>query len=202
MKPAGFVLVALLGAFNGGDGIERAGALPFDANSAAPISAIAPEPPNAPVQVGDRAPDFAWTSTDNHSRRLSDVLQHAHALLVFAPTDEVMRSLESERESLADMGVVPVAILEGRGGAVASHARRVGAHYLVIADARHVIGSEFDVVDAVTDQTEPCWFVVSRSGTVRGRWHEGDPTQGWTRIAASALALPLGDATQPASQPR
>jgi len=202
MKPAGFVLVALLGAFNGGDGIERASPLPFDGHSSTSLSAIAPEPPNAPVQVGDRAPDFAWTSADNHSRRLSDVLEHAHALIVFAPTDAVLQSLESERESLADMGVVPVAILEGRNGAVAAHARRVGAHYLVIADNRHVIGSEFDLVDATTDRTEPCWFVVSRSGTVRGRWHEGDPTQGWTRIAASALALPLGEATRPASRAR
>ena len=200
MKSAGFVLVALLGAFNGGDGIERASPLPFDTNSPTSMTAIAPEPPNTPVQVGDRAPDFGWTSADNQPRRLREVLQHAHALIVFAPSDEVLASLERERESLADMGVVPVAIIEGRTGAVAARARRLGAHYLVIADPRHVIGSEFDVVDDTTDRTVPCWFVVSRSGTVRGRWHEGDPSQGWTRIAASALALPLGDATRPAAQ--
>jgi peroxiredoxin len=202
MKPAGFVLVAMLAAFNGGDGLDRSSTSPLDPNSGTSLGALAPEPPNTPVQVGDTAPNFAWNSTDNRVRRFRDVLQHAHALIVFAPTDDVLRSLESERESLADMGVVPVAVVEGRGGAVAARARRVGAHYLVVADPRHVIGSQFDVVDGVTDRTIPCWFVVQRSGTVRGRWHEGDPTQGWTRIAASALAIPLGDATVPVSRPR
>ena len=199
MTPAGFVLVAMLAAFNGGDGVDRSSTSPIDPNSGTTLGAIAPEPPNTPVQVGDRAPDFAWNSTDNRVRRFRDVLQHAHALIVFAPTDDVLRSLESERESLADMGVVPVAVIEGRGGAVAGRARRVGAHFLVVADARHVIASQFDVVDGVTDRAIPCWFVVQKNGTVRARWHEGDPTQGWTRIAASALALPMGDATIPAS---
>jgi peroxiredoxin len=148
--------------------------------------------------VGDPAPDFSWTVADNQSRHLRDVLEQASALIVFAPDDQVLQSLEREREALADLGVVPMAVIEGRSGAINARARRLGLHFLMIPDGRHVIGAQFDVVDPQLERSQPAWFVVDRHGLVRGQWHEGLPHQGWARIAASALALPVGDVSLPA----
>jgi peroxiredoxin len=199
MKYTGLTLAAILVLATSGDGTDRAGRPPL--SSSAPqvsLGANLPEPPNAPVRVGDRAPDFSWSGSDGRPHRLREALDQAHVLLVFAADDEVLRSLENERASLAELGVVPMAVLEGRAGSLSARARRLGVHCIVVPDLRHVIGSQFDVIDPTTDRSRPAWFAVDRRGVVRGEWHEGLPTQGWTRIAASALAIPLRDSSLPA----
>ncbi len=197
MKYTGLALAACLVLATNGDGTDRAAPPPLDRTPAPSLGAGIPEPPNAPVQVGDQAPDFSWTGSDNQSHRLKDVFEQANVLMVFAPDDEVLLSLERERESLAELGVVPMALIEGRSGAIKARARRLGLHFLMIPDGRHVIASLFDVVDPQLERTQPAWFVVDRRGVVRGQWHEGLPHQGWSRIAASALALPVGDVSLP-----
>ena len=97
MKYTGSALLALVViATTVADGVDRAGR-PIDSPApASRLGARPPEPPLAPMRVGDAAPDFNWVGADGQARRLRDVLEHAHALVVFAPSDEVLRDLERE----------------------------------------------------------------------------------------------------------
>ncbi len=199
MKYTGSALVALVVvAATVGDGVDRTGRNPDVVPRSFRTGARIPEPPSAPVRVGDPAPDFAWVGADQSSRRLRDILEQAHVLLVFAPDDAALRDLERERETLALMGVVPVAVVEARPRSAVARAQRTGAHFLVIPDPVRVVGGQFDQVDPEANRIVPGWFAVDRRGTVRGAGGSLRPAQGWARIAASALAIPAPDVPVPA----
>ena len=103
MKYTGSVLAALIVvATTVGDGGDRAGRSLDPSSSQARLGSRLPDPPNTPVHVGDRAPDFSWVGVDNRTRRLRDILEQANALVVFAPSDDDLRMLELERECRSD----------------------------------------------------------------------------------------------------
>jgi hypothetical protein len=90
----------------------------------------APEPPNAPLLVGDRAPDFSWQSEDARLLKLPDLLAQGHLLVVFGAPDAVLRALEHERTSLLDLGVVPIAVVSSGNRGARATASRLGLHYV------------------------------------------------------------------------
>lgn len=199
MKYTGSVLAALIVVTTTvGDGGERTGRSLDIQSPRSRIGARLPDPPNSPVQVGDRAPDFSWVGVDNRTRRLRDILDQAHALVVFAPSDEELRALENERETLSLMGVVPVAIIEARSRSAVVRAKRAGVHFLVVGDPVRVIGSQFNLVSHENNRIQPGWFAIDRRATVRGTGTSLKPASGWSRIAASALAIPAPDVSIPA----
>ena len=154
-----------------------------------------------PVQVGDPAPDFTWVGPDNQSHALHEALLQANVLLVFAPDDAALQKLESERDDLAQIAVVPIAVLDARGKTAANRARRLGVHFLVVPDATHLIGSQFSQLEASSGRLLPGWYAVDRKRVVRGAGSEvAGPS--WTRIAASALAIPAPDVPLPAAKTR
>lgn len=199
MKYTGSVLAALIVvATTVGDGGDRAGRSLDPSSSQARLGSRLPDPPNTPVHVGDRAPDFSWVGVDNRTRRLRDILEQANALVVFAPSDDDLRMLELERETLGLMGVVPVAVVEARSRSAAVRARRAGVHFIVVGDPVRIIGSQFNLVNPSTNRNQPAWFAIDRKATVRGIGTSLRPAQGWARIAASALAIPAPDVPLPA----
>ena len=199
MKFAGSALVALFVLSTSvGDGADRTSAPPD-------LSAPLDHPPSVvtgisypPVQVGDPSPNFTWTVPDDHNHALRDVLQQAHALVVFAPDDEVLEKLESARDELAQIAVVPIAVVDARARSAANRARRLGVHFLVLPDPTHVISAQFNQIDATSGRMQPGWYAVDRRGIVRGAGADLHPDVPWTRIAASALAIPARDGPLPA----
>lgn len=199
MKYTGSVLAALIVvATTVGDDGDRTGRSLESTSPRTRLGTRLPDPPNSPVQVGDRAPNFSWVGVDNRPRRLRDILDQAHALVVFAPSDEELRDLEHERETLALMGVVAVAVVEARPRSAVVRARRAGVHFLVIGDPVRVIGAQFNLVDHGTNRIQSAWFAIDRRATVRGSGTSLKPAPGWARIAASALAIPAPDVPIPA----
>ncbi len=151
-----------------------------------------------PVEVGDPAPDFSWVGPDGQTHALHDALLQANVLLVFAPDDAALQKLESERDDLAQIAVTPIAVLDARGRSAANRARRLGLHFVVVADATHLIGSQFSQLEPSSGRLLPGWYAVDRRRVVRGAGTEtGGPTS-WTRLAASALAIPSPDVPLPA----
>ena len=198
MKSTGSVLAVLIVvAATVGDGVERVSRPVEVLTRPGRLAATVAEPPNAPVMVGDRAPNFSWIGVDDRPRRLRDILDQANALVVFSPSDAELSQLESEREDLALMGVVPVAVVEARPRSAVIRAKRAGVHFLVVPDPVRVIGSQFNLLDAETNRTQPGWFALDRRGVVRGSGSSLSHRQGWTRIAASALAIPTPDVPLP-----
>ena len=157
------------------------------------------EPPNTPVSLGDPAPDFSFETSDHTWHHLRDLLVQGSVLLVFAPTDAQLRVLESERDALLQQGVVPVAVLDRRDGQAWATPDRLRLHFNVVGDSRVVIASQFNLIDSVSRRALQGWFVVDRSGRVRGLRRETLPDGGYAPVAARALGLAGSESVQPAS---
>jgi peroxiredoxin len=164
----------------------------------ASLSHRAPEPPSSPLMVGDRAPHYSWQSEDGLTINLHDLYAQGHLLIVFGAGEPTLRALESERNELLDLGVVPVAVVSARNGAVWSSGRKLGLHYPLVPDSRRVLAGQFDAVDEIRQVVLPSWFVVDRGGTVRALHREGLPHAGFPRLAATVLAIPTKDVPLPA----
>lgn len=151
-----------------------------------------------PVQVGDPAPDFTWVGPDNQSHALHDALLQANVLVVFAPDDATLQRLEAERDDLAQIAVVPIAVLDARAKAAANRARRLGVHFLLVPDATRLIGSQFSQLEPSSGRLLPGWYAIDKKRVVRGAGGELAGSTPWARIAASALAIPSPDVPLPA----
>jgi peroxiredoxin len=199
MKFTGSLLAVVIAASTTvGDGVERT-SRPVDSLSRpSRLGTAVTEMPYAQLQAGDRAPDFSWVGVDNQTRRLRDVLDQANALIVFAPSDEVMQSLERERDEMAQIAVVPVVVIDARAKSAFNRARKAGVHLLVVPDPQHVIGAQFNLLEPQTLRLLPGWYAIDRRGVVRGIGTEPKADVPWTRLAASALAIPAPDVPMPA----
>ena len=166
----------------------------------ATIEPAATEPPAAVVMAGDPAPDVTWEGLASRPQRLRDLRAQGHVLLVFSPTEAQLRALERDRERLLDLRVLPAAVLDRSTTGVERLARRLGLHFVLIPDPRNVIASQFNTLDPATHRATPAWFVVDRSGRVRGFDRTGVPESGYPRLAAAALVLASPGATLPGSK--
>lgn len=158
------------------------------------------EPPSTPVVLGDAAPDFSYQGADGRWRHLHDLLVQGPALLVFGADEAVLRAVERERERLLDLGVIPVAILDARGGTARAMVQRHQLQYMVLADPRGVIAGQFNALDPRSGRTLPCLFVLDRSRRVRGLLRTHLPLQGYPALAANALGVSVRGRTVPASR--
>ena len=152
----------------------------------------------AVVDVGAQAPDFSFDS-QGRSLRLHDLRAQGHLLLVFAPDDERLVSIERERSRLLSIGVLPVVVLDQRAGACAATVRRLRLGYTVLPDPRRLIGAQFNSLDPTSRADAAAWFVIDRSGRVRDLAHLSWPGRPWAETSARALGLPGPDAATPAS---
>lgn len=162
------------------------------------LSHRAAEPPSAPLMVGDVAPDFTWQADSRRHVSMRQVLEHGAVLLVFAPDDAHLASLQRERDGLLDLGVVPVAVVPHRSGTAESRARKLGLAYTVVPDNRRIVAGQYGAVDEMRQSMVPSWFVVDRRGQVRALGRGGIPEQNLARLAATVLAIPSGEVPVPA----
>lgn len=163
------------------------------------LAPVPSEPAVTIVAAGDPAPDVSWDVPGGRPQRLRDLRAQGHVLLVFSPTEAQLRALEQERDDLLDVRVVPVAVLDRGSARAADLARRLGLHYVVVPDPRNIVAAQFNVLDPATRHASPAWFVVDRSGRVRGLDRRGVPDGGYLSLATRALALASRDAILPGS---
>jgi peroxiredoxin len=163
------------------------------------LSPTPSEPPVTVVTAGDPAPDVSWDGVGARPQRLRDLRAQGHVLLVFSPTEAQLRALEGERDRLLDARVLPVAVLDRSATSAAQVARRLGLNFVVVPDPRNIVAAQFNVLDPATRRPAPAWFVVDRSGRVRGLDRRGVPDGGYLSLATRALALASPDAVLPGS---
>ncbi len=193
------IAVLAIGSLQASDGDDRtrpSTEMPQTMLGSGPIGT---EPPNTSVTVGDVAPDFSFETRDHGWHHLRDLLAQGSVLLVFAPDDERLRDIEQEREGLLGRGIVPVAVLDQRERGVWETPERLGLHFSVLADPRGVIASQFNVEDPATRRATPAWFVLDRSGRVRGLRRQRFPEAGFLALAERALGLAGAGIGLPAS---
>jgi peroxiredoxin len=153
------------------------------------------EPGLSIVQPGDLAPDFSYQAESGEWLKLHQLLDHGSVMLVFVPNESELRTMEDARDSLYSVGVIPVAVLDRRASAAVLLAQRLGLGFPVIADPQGSIASQFNLVGPPTVRARQAWFILDRSGRVRGLERGELPEGGYTRIACDALAIPSPDAT-------
>jgi peroxiredoxin len=158
------------------------------------VGALTPgstEPPVTPVDLGDTAPDFSYQAADGHWRHLRELLEQGPTVLVFGANDVVLRALEHDRDRLLDLGVIPVAVVDTKGGAARATVERLGLHFMVLSDSRGVIAGQFNAVDGRSGRQLPCLFVLDRARRVRGLVRTSLPVRDYVGLAANALGLPV-----------
>ena len=170
MKVYSILLTALLAAIlalGPGEVTDQTPPLSPEEASTRTYHSLPPEPPSADVEAGDLAPDLAYQGEDNRWRRLRYLLQQGPALLVFGADPGTLSAIERERDAMLRLGVIPVALVDMRGGVARATSRRLGLHYLVIPDSRRVIAAQFRALDQGGERTLPAWFIVDHR-TVAG----------------------------------
>ncbi len=202
MKLATLLAAAALLAVNPlhvGDTANRSQYDQVDVQNLQRLANKATEPPVTPVVPGSVAPDFSYQTPDNEWHHLHDLLEQGPVLMLFGGRDPQFTALENEREQLLDLGVLPVAIVDGHARAASAAVKRLGLAYNVIPDPQGVIAGLFNAVEPRTDATQPCWFVIDRQRRVRALDRTGLPEQGYADIAIEALALPKKGTSLPVS---
>jgi len=157
------------------------------------------EVPPAEVILGDVAPEFSYQGADARWRQLRDLVRDMPVLLVFGANEEALRALDREREALAGIGVVPVAVVGARLGVARAMVRRNGLRIHVLADPQGVIAAQYNASDPGTGRHKPAWFVLDAERHVRGLGRAGLPRRGFVTLAADALGLP-SSASVPAAR--
>jgi len=144
--------------------------------------------PAAPASAAPAAPDFQYRAMDGRWRHLHDLRTSHGVLVVFEPTDAQLVALESERDSLARAGVLPVAILRRSESKCWSVIERLGLTFSLMSDPRGDLARDFQVAERQAPATAPAWFLVDRTGAVRGMERGGLPAGTFAAAVASALS--------------
>ena len=156
--------------------------------------------PATEVCLGDVAPDFSYQGVDARWRPLHELVADHPALLVFGGSETTLRALESEREALLDLGVLPVAVVGSRLGATRTMVQKQELRYTVIADPQGVIASQFNAIDPASGRPLPAWFVLDTHRKVRGLGRSELPSRGLSALAAQSLGLAPKQAVVPTSR--
>lgn len=159
-----------------------------------------PEPPPTEVRVGDLAPDFSFQGADGKWRKLRDLLWQGRVVLIFGARERELRALERERERLADLGVLPVTVLDMKSKTASALVQRLDLGYTVLSDPRRVIAAQFNLIENVTQTTAPAWFAIDQTRRVRGLNRGTLPLSDWPELVSRAFGLPLREATVPAAR--
>jgi len=156
--------------------------------------------PATEVCVGDVAPDFSYQAVDARWRRLRDLVADHPALLVFGANEGTLRIIESEREALLDLGVLPVAVMGSRLGATRAMVQRQQLRFTVLADPQGVIASQFNAVDPANGRHLPAWFVLDSKRRVQALGRSGLPLRGYAELVTEALGIPPKAAVRPVAR--
>lgn len=184
--------------FRAGDNAGRSQYEQQDVRYLQHISHKASEPPVTPVVPGSLAPDFSYQTPDDEWHRLSDLLEQGPVLMLIGARDPQLAALEKERGRLLDLGVIPVAVIDGNARTARSATQRLDLSFTLIADPQSVIAGQFNAISQDTGAPAPCWFVIDRKRQVRALDRTGLPGEGYASIAIDALALPAAGIALPA----
>lgn len=163
-------------------------------------SPSAPDPTSSATQPPDRemlfdiTPDPTEDSLDvgklaGASRRkaLHDLLAKGNVLLVFAPSDAQLLSLESEADSLRAHHVIPVGVRECDEAANRATIKHLKLSIHLMADPRAELAGDFHLVAPPGSGARPAWFVLDHQGKVRAIGRHPIPEKGLTKIVTAAL---------------
>ena len=163
-------------------------------------SPSAPDPTSSATQPPDRemlfdtAPDPTEDSLDigklagaSRWKTLHDLLAKGNVLLVFAPSDAQLLSLESEADSLRAHHVIPVGVRECDEAANRATIKHLRLSIHLMADPRAELAGDFHLVAPSGSGTKPAWFVLDHQGKVRAIGRRPIPEKGLTKIVTAAL---------------
>jgi len=188
MRSTGTALALLLALATPTMAAESRGSSSYDAHPRLDMYAVGTAGEYATVVVGEKAPDFNY-QVDGRWQRLRDLRAQGHVLLVLSANNDQLRAIESQREGLLRLGVVPVAVLDLRASSCRSAAAKLGLHFTVIPDPTRVIGAQFNSLEPRTRMTAPSWFLIDRTGNIRALDRLEWPTSDWREVASNALGL-------------
>jgi peroxiredoxin len=199
MVTASSLLLAVALALGNDPSVAAGNGAALQLPAAKPPGTPVPTPPTI-VTVGDSAPDFSYKSYDGEWRKLADLRASGPVLLVLGPDNRELKALQTERDRLLDLGVIPVAICDVSPHTAFTIVRELHLGFSVLADPQHIIAEQYNATDGHTLGTSPAWFVVDQAGSVRAVGHGAFPPGGYAALVSKALGIPLPEDERPASK--
>jgi peroxiredoxin len=136
-------------------------------------------------EVGQIAPEFDYLSSDWLRRRLRDVLrEEGSVLLVFANDESSLRETETHAAALREAGIVPVVLVGLPTRETRDLVGRLGLEFGVLSDPTGFVASQYGMRDAQG------WFVIDRSGRIRGCGRDAIHEDVLAAIATGAMVPP------------
>ena len=127
----------------------------------------------APIQPGERAPDFTLPDQTGQSVTLSELLKESAVVLFFYPKDDTPGctkeacSFRDAFEDFVDAGATVVGI---SGDSTASHRRfadKYNLPFTLVSDTTNSVRTAYRVPKTLFVRPGRTTFVIDRSGTVR-----------------------------------
>ncbi len=190
LRPLPVLLLLSLAALPAAGADRRSPAASGPSTTVVPASVPASGPNrdsgSAPGLTGT-APDFQYLAHDGRWKRLHELLRRGSVLLVFEPGDVQLLELQREADSLASLGVIPVAV---RNCSEAKNWATIGRLKLtmsLLSDPRGELAAEFHVPPARGAEPGTSWFLVDPKGRVRALDRGRLPEAGFSGVVSGAM---------------
>jgi peroxiredoxin len=181
--------------------------LPLTANAAEPLirsdvppnlsvltiwNQAAQEPAEIRLIVGDRAPRFSYLDIGGQWKQFSDLSTGSALLLIFGASESDLVAIEEKRQVFQELGVTPVAVVDGRSTSMRALQRRQAFTGPIITDPKRAIGGLFNSLDPRSLTHAPSFFVLDEKRRIRALGHGALPSPiRMLSLSASSLGRAL-----------
>jgi peroxiredoxin len=153
---------------------------------------VAVEPAEFRLAVGDKAPGFSYLDPKGKWNEFKSLGAGSPMLLVFGASDSDLVALERLRSMFEELGVTPVAVMDGRGASARALQRKLSISVPIITDPKRAIAGLFNSLDPKSLTLASSFFVLDENRQIRALSHGELPSpQQMLALSANSLGLPL-----------
>jgi hypothetical protein len=153
---------------------------------------VAVEPTQLRLTVGDRAPGFSYLDINGQWQSFTELSSGVPMLLVFGANSADLAAIEEMRVVFQDLGVVPVAVMDGRAAAVRALLRKGAFSGPIITDPKRAIAGLYNSVDPGSLTNAPGFFVLDEGRKIRALGRGSlPPPMSLVTLSARTLGRPL-----------
>lgn len=150
------------------------------------------EPEAAPLQIGASAPMFSFLGADGRWHRFEELLTLGSVVVIFAPTDDDLAGVQSYRESLEQIGVRAVPILDLPTRKTSALAKKLGYDGTLLSDPMSAIAGLYHTINATSGAHVASYFVIDGKRSLRAMYYGPLPApEILLATAARSLGRPL-----------
>jgi peroxiredoxin len=150
------------------------------------------EPEAATLQIGCPAPMFSHIAGDGRWHRSDELLSRGPILMLFAPGEDGLITIQKLTPAFEELGVRPVAVLDLPTRSTLTMTRKLGLTYTLVSDPMSAIAGLYHTVETGTGRNAPSYFVIDSGRKLRAMYFGPlPPVELVVASAARSLGRPL-----------